>query len=133
MAKKFGKLVLFTAAVGTIAAAAYLAYKNTEEALAKLNDDDFDDFEDSGEVHVKKASGRKYVDLFNENDDEDEDVKKEDKDFVPLSETVSEAVEKAADEVEEFFDEEDNSDEDFEDDFREEPDDDVPEEGSENL
>ncbi|MBP5197512.1 MAG: hypothetical protein J6033_00515 [Lachnospiraceae bacterium] len=133
MAKKFGKLVLFTAAVGTIAAAAYLAYKNTEEALAKLNDDDFDDFEDSGEVHVKKASGRKYVDLFNENDDEDEDVKKEDKDFVPLSETVSEAVEKAADEVEEFFDEEDTSEDDFEEDFREEPADDTPEEGSEDL
>ena len=46
MAKKFGKFLLFTAAVGTAAAAAYYCMQQKDSQLKESSDadDDYDDF-----------------------------------------------------------------------------------------
>ncbi len=106
MAKKFGKFLLFTAAVGTACAAAYY-YMQKKDAvdLAEDADEDYDDFSEDAEAT------RTYVSL---NRDAQAEASSEedsaDKEFTPLSETVSEgAAADSAEAVEEFFDEDDGS------------------------
>lgn len=62
MAKKFGKFLFFTAALGTAAAAAYyFIQKKENEDSFDLDDEDFDDFNDDSEKD--SDAGRNYVSL----------------------------------------------------------------------
>lgn len=92
MAKKFGKVLLFTASVGAIATAYFLARRQNEILSSDDYDDDFDDFsEDKCEAKGK----RNYVKLSN--------------DFTPLAEQIKNNNEQTVEEtVEEFFDEDDS-------------------------
>ena len=92
MAKKFGKFLLLTAAIGSAVGAAYYYLQKKDSA-----DDDFDDdFDDFSEDSESEAS-RNYVSLKSE----------EDGSFTPLAEQVEKVSEKAEETVEEFFDEDD--------------------------
>ena len=51
MAKKFGKILLFTAAIGTAAAAAYYYLRKKDAVGSAPEDDDYDDFK-IGRAHV---------------------------------------------------------------------------------
>ena len=100
IAKKFGKFLLFTAAVSGAAAGAYYYLKKKNEASEATEDefDDFDGFSDDSEEDTAKDTSsnpedRSYVDL---NLDKAKDA---------LENAASQAVEK----TEEFFDDEDNS------------------------
>lgn len=110
MAKKFGKFLLFTAAIGTAAAAVhyYLQKKGAENT--EPEDEDYDDFsEDSPNyvplTHDAKAEGPESA---------DEQESQNDNGFTPLKDSVENAAEKTEgtiENVEEFFDEEDGTDE----------------------
>lgn len=126
MAKKFGKILLFTAAIGTAAAAAYY-YMHKKNGAAVPEDEDYDDF--GKDAEEEPAAGRNYVPLTPETNGEgaaketseaapsaeadaeaaasDEVDAKAPDTFVPLSEHMAQAGEKAEDAVEEFFDEDD--------------------------
>lgn len=115
MAKKFGKFLLFTAAVGTAAAAAYYFVRKKEADLATFQDDD-DDYDDFSDYDDADAS-RSYVPLNMDGQDTAEantdsveaDVVTE---FTPLADQIAQDTEDKSEEViEEFFDEEDSSDE----------------------
>ena len=67
MAKKFGKILLFSAAVGTAAAAAYY-YMHKKAGAAVPEDEDYDDF--SVDTEEDTAAGRNYVPLTPENKEE---------------------------------------------------------------
>ncbi len=103
MAKKFGKFLLFTAAVTTGAAAAYyyLKQKDAQNATLLSEDDDYDDFSECYDEDLD--SSRSYVTLNPETPAEGEEAFH----FVPLQDTVESRTEDA---VEEFFDEEDPED-----------------------
>lgn len=110
MAKKFGKFLLFTAAVGTAAAAVhyYLQKKNAEHTESE--DEDYDDFSVDSPNYVPLTPDTK--DEKTESADEQTVPKKDG--FTPLKDAVENAAEKTEDaieNVEEFFDEEDGSDE----------------------
>ena len=106
MAKKFGKILLATAAIGTAAAAAYYYFRKKDADLAALNDDDdYDDF--SEDLDDDTDSSRTYVSLNRENAQTPESKADEDS-FTPLTETLSQTTENV---VEDFFDEEDSSEE----------------------
>ncbi len=110
MAKKFGKFLLFTAAVGTAAAAIhyYLQKKNAE--TAESEDEDYDDFSEESHNYVSLTP-----DAGTEKTDSAEDEAASQKDgFTPLKDAVENAAEKtdgAIENVEEFFDEEDSTEE----------------------
>lgn len=101
MAKKFGKFLLCTAAIGTAVAAAYYYMQKKDAAMAVSDDsdDDYDDFSDD----LDEDTSRNYVSLNLDNSSDNEA-------FTPLKEQVSKQDD-AAETVEEFFDEEDASDE----------------------
>ncbi len=110
MAKKFGKFLLFTAAVGAAGAAAYYYMQKKDAALLNETDEDYDDFSED----TDDSASRTYVPLSHENAPEQEagapaaaDSSKTDNFFTPLSETISQAAktEDAKEAVEEFFDE----------------------------
>lgn len=112
MAKKFGKFLLFTAAVGAAGAAAYYYMQKKDAALLNDTDEDYDDFSED----VDDSASRTYVPLSHENAPEKEaeapaaaDSSKTDNFFTPLAEKVSQAAETvkedAAGAVEKFFDE----------------------------
>lgn len=110
MAKKFGKFLLFTAAVGTAAAAVhyYLQKKGAEHTESE--DEDYDDFSEDSPNYVPLTPDAK-ADASESADGQD--APKEDG-FTPLKESVENVAEKtddAIEDVEEFFDEEDGSDE----------------------
>ena len=126
MAKKFGKFLLCTAAIGTAVAAAYYYMRKKDTACATPEDDDYDDF--SEDLEDDAASSHSYVPLKNEGKTADSpeatvsdgaySSEKEGEGFVPLAEHAAQAadtLEKAADTaeatVEEFFDEDDTPDE----------------------
>jgi len=98
MAKKFGKFLLATAAIGS-AVAAYCYFKKKDADLCTENgdDEDFDDLDDSAD------SSRNYVPLNCEAAVAEEDASEDS--FTPLAEQVSQAEET----VEDFFDEEESS------------------------
>lgn len=112
MAKKFGKFLLFTAAVGAAGAAAYYYMQKKDAALLNETDEDYDDFSED----TDDSASRTYVPLSHENAPEQEadaapaaDSSKADNFFTPLSEKVSQAAETVKEDaqaaVEEFFDE----------------------------
>lgn len=111
MAKKFGKFLLFTAAVGAAGAAAYYYMQKKDAALLNETDEDYDDFSED----VDDSASRTYVPLSHENAPEQEtaaapaESASKDNFFTPLAEKVSQAAEtvkeKAEETVEEFFDE----------------------------
>lgn len=112
MAKKFGKFMLVTAAIGTAAAAAYY-YLQKKDTASVPEDEDYDDF--SEDLDEAPDSSRSYVPLTPETKsaDETKDANESEKkdSFTPLTETVAQTVEKTEETVEEFFDEEDSADE----------------------
>lgn len=104
MAKKFGKFLMFTAAVGAVAAGAYYYMQNKNKNDFE-DDDDFDDFDDFSE------------DL--DNDEASNDNSKKERSYVSLNlddaKPAEEKIPEAAtpeniEKVEEFFDEDDDSD-----------------------
>lgn len=112
MAKKFGKFLLFTAAVSGAAAAAYYYFKKKDTGYDLDEDEDYDDF--SEDLDEDSATSKNYVTL---NSDVGSDTEKKDS-FVPLNQVAQSTDGKNADkeaagketEVEEFFDEEDEAD-----------------------
>lgn len=114
MAKKFGKFLLFTAAVSGVAAAAYYYMRKKDTDSATLEDEDYDDF--SEDLDEDAEATKNYVPLTSDTKASEEE-KKEDT-FVPLNQMAqsADAAEtgedsKADPAVEEFFDEEDDTDE----------------------
>lgn len=120
MAKKFGKFLMTTAALGALAAGAYY-YLQKKEALDNEifdDDDDFDDFDD--DLDDEDDTERKYVDLdlskAADTVSEKADEFKEGIDAAKAeaSEKIVGAVEDAAKtteaKVEEFFDDDDDND-----------------------
>lgn len=112
MAKKFGKFLLFTAAVGTAAAAIhyYLQKKNAEPTESE--DEDYDDFseESHGYVSLTPDSQSEYA----KTESADPAAASQKDSFTPLKDAVENAAAKtdaAIENVEEFFDEEDSSEE----------------------
>lgn len=120
MAKKFGKFLMVTAALGAVAAGAYY-YLQKKDGFADENfddDDDFDNFDDDLEEDTAKDASRNYVDL---NLDKAEEFKEgidaakadtADKIVGAAEETagkVKEETDKAKVKVEEFFDDEDGA------------------------
>ncbi|MCM1569168.1 MAG: hypothetical protein NC081_06940 [Roseburia sp.] len=112
MAKKFGKVLLFTAAIGTAAAAAYYYLQKKEADSEAGNDEDYDDFSDPSDEDTGSNS-RTYVELQRDASASDADSTVEEThadDFTPLKKVAQAAentMEKAVDSVEEFFDEND--------------------------
>ena len=113
MAKKFGKLLLFTAAVGGAAAAAYYYFKKKDAENDWDEDEDYDDF--SEDLDEDSDSSKNYVTLTPENSTDTEEKKDS---FVPLDQVAQSANDKKADtdasdkaepDVEEYFDEEDEA------------------------
>ena len=107
MAKKFGKFLLLTAAVGTAAAAVYYYMQKKDSVTDIPEDEDYDDF--SEDLNEDSESSRNYVSLNPEGKTDapaEEDSEKKDT-FTPLTEQVK----KAEETVEEFFDEEDPAEE----------------------
>lgn len=103
MAKKFGKFLLFTAAVGAVAAGAYLYMqrKNNHDIDDTDDFDDFDDFsEDPEENGGASSKERSYVSLNLE----------ERPDASPEAETqeANASPGKTMEKVEEFFDDDDS-------------------------
>lgn len=108
MAKKFGKFLLFTAAVGGAAAAAYYYFQKKDSDAHLSEDEDYDDF--SEDLDDETDSDKNYVSLTPDQKDTENEAADEKKDsFVPLDQ-VAQTVEDDSD-VEEFFDEEDATDE----------------------
>lgn len=129
MAKKFGKFLLCTAAIGTAAAAAYYYFSKKDSDLSMLHevDDDYDDFSDDLDDDTDTSS-RSYVALNREGQttaDESDTSERTDapestdssetndpSGFTPLAEQfVQPTVENTAETIEEFFDEEDDDSE----------------------
>ena len=130
MAKKFGKFLMTTAALGAIAASAYYLFWKKDAELDDDYDeeDDFDDFDDDldEEDSSKTESDRKYVDLdltkaaetAAEKVEEGAEAFKEGLNAVKAETTdkivgavnhAEKTAGEAAAKVEEFFDDEDNS------------------------
>ena len=113
MAKKFGKFLLFTAALGSAVGAAYYYFKKRDEIISLPEDDDYDDFAE--DLDEETDTSKNYVPLNQEKSAEGDKEKKEKTDsFVPLSEMTKSAeakketgkdADKTETEVEEFFDE----------------------------
>ena len=117
MAKKFGKFLLFTAAVGGAAAAAYYYFQKKDAESIASEDEDYDDF--SEDLDDDPETGKKYVTLTPDEEASEEASKENKKStFVPLDKvaqpvdkSMAESGDKTEPEVEEFFDEEDGTDE----------------------
>lgn len=114
MAKKFGKFLLATAAVGTVAAAAYyFMTKKDSVDTESLDDEDYDDFSEDLD---DEDTSRNYVSLNLETPESSEEnstatsmTSSETDDFTPLSEQVSKLEDETLEESsEEFFDEDDD-------------------------
>lgn len=118
MAKKFGKFLMTTAAVGALAAGAYYYFQKKDALDDEIfdDDDDFEDFDD--DLDEEEDAQRKYVDLnLNKAADTAADKAEEFKEGLEASkaeasEKVVGAVEDAAKaaeaKVEEFFDDDDH-------------------------
>lgn len=113
MAKKFGKFLLFTAAVGAVGAAAYYYMQKKDSEFFDETDEDYDDFSEDMDGD---NPARTYVPLNAENasspeSQADTQAKESSSDdsFTPLTEQAPRVTETAkndtAEAVEEFFDE----------------------------
>lgn len=120
MAKKFGKFLMVTAALGAVAAGVYY-YLHGKDNFVDDNfddDDDFDNFNDDlDDEGTAQDADRNYVDLDLEKADEFKEglnaAKAEATDRIvgaaqETAEKVKEAADKAEVKVEEFFDDEDS-------------------------
>lgn len=103
MAKKFGKFVLFTAAVAAAGAGVYYYLKNKETLSSDFDDadEDYDDFSED----MDTDANRSYVAL--NHDENNIPASEADASFEKLSSIASNAAESAEEKVEEFFDEDD--------------------------
>jgi len=115
MAKKFGKILLATAAIGSAAAAAYYFMRKKNSALSEADilDEDYDDFSDESLDEEEEAS-RSYVSLTPSPTEEASKEADEEysfteaalddlepaEDFTPLTETVAQKLDET---VEEFL------------------------------
>lgn len=119
MAKKFGKFLLFTAAVGAAGAAAYYYMQKKDASLLEESDEDYDDFSEDLDA---ENNSRTYVPLNHdetapeENTSPAQDAESASNDFfTPLAEQVTQAAETVKNEVEEaveeFFDEDGSNEE----------------------
>ena len=94
MAKKFGKFLMFSAAVAA-AAGAYYYFKKSDED--RFDDDDFDNDFDEEEKDLSGGKERSYVPLrFSTVKSEEETAAEEAKEDVPAVEEVKGAVSPAA-------------------------------------
>lgn len=118
MAKKFGKILLFTAAVGSAAAAAYYYMQKKAASQAASEDEDYDIFT---EDKTEPQNTHSYVSLTPDtknkeekvnasdaadNDSPSQDTADEKPGFTPLFQQLSQTAETAEETVEEFFNEE---------------------------
>ena len=118
--KKFGKFLLFSAAIGAVAAGAYY-YLQNKDAVSndELDDDvDFDDFSEDLDSESSDSAERSYVSLVfdtTETSTEEpsteetsaEETSSEDDTAKEALSNLEKAAESAKTEVEEFFDEDD--------------------------
>ena len=113
MAKKFGKFLMVTAALGAVAAGVYYCLQNKDGFV----DDNFDDDDDLDDEETAQDADRNYVDLDLEKAEDFKEglnaAKAEATDKIvgaakEAADTVKEAVDKAEVKVEEFFDDEDS-------------------------
>lgn len=104
MAKKFGKFLLATAAIGTAAAAAYYFFSKKEsDATEAQEDEDYDDFSEDLD---EEDTSRTYVALNRAAGETAEDASTETDDFTPLTEQVNQQAQETLEETSEaFFDE----------------------------
>lgn len=109
MAKKFGKVLMMTAALGAVAGGIYYYLKGQDALMDDdFDDDDFDNFDDDLD---EADTDRNYVDLdLNKAEDSAKEELKED-----FKEGIQAAKAEAADKVvgsvkkvEEFFDDDDS-------------------------
>ena len=129
MAKKFGKLLLVSAAIGSAIGAVYY-FARKKDAERDSAEDDYNDFSEENE---KESDSRSYVPLNPEGQAEGKesaapaqeeapadsncaaqdtsDASAGQDGFTPLAEQVADTAQKAEESVEEFFDEEDSTDE----------------------
>ena len=129
MAKKFGKLLLVSAAIGSAIGAVYY-FARKKDAERDSAEDDYDDFSEENE---KESDSRSYVPLNPEGQAEGKesaapaqeeapadsncaaqdtsDASAGQDGFTPLAEQGADTAKKAEESVEEFFDEEDSTDE----------------------
>lgn len=123
MAKKFGKFLLCTAAIGSAVAAVYYCVHKKKAEQDNIEEEDYDDFSEDSKEDSKKDSdtSRSYVPLNPDASSEDaadaqeapsdqecsHEEPKEDKSFTPLAENAAKDAEAAEETVEAFFDEED--------------------------
>lgn len=108
MAKKFGKIILTTAAISAVAACAFCYFKKKDKDLYVSNgsDDDYDDFSD--DLDDDAESSRTYVSLSADAEEgteaSTEDAPAENG-FTSLAEQIAQAADKMESTVEDFFDE----------------------------
>ena len=93
MAKKFGKVLLTTAAISAAAVAAYCYFRKKDAELsACCSDDDYDDFSDDPDEDLE----RNYVSLDGESvkaeEDKDDAKNASDDDFTSLADKIAEAT-----------------------------------------
>lgn len=110
MAKKFGKLLMVTAALGAVAGGAYYYLKNRDALMDEdFDDEDFDNFDDDLD---EPDTDRNYVDLdlnTAEGDSRKEEIKEEFKEGIQAAKAEAEdKVVGGVKKVEEFFDDDDN-------------------------
>lgn len=120
MAKKIGKFLMVTAALGAVAAGVYYYLQGKDDFVDDNfdDDDDFDNFDDDlDDEETAQDTDRNYVDLDLEKADEFKEgldaakAEATDKIVGAVKETadnVKEAADKAEVKVEEFFDDEDS-------------------------
>ena len=105
MANKFGKFLLFTAAVGTATATAYyFLHKNNTKQTTSEDDSDYDDFNDDLDDENNDTE-RNYVPLTRDNT---ASIPEEATKTVESIENDS-PLEPIVEKIEEFFDEDDHS------------------------
>lgn len=120
MAKKFGKVLMVTAALGAVAAGVYYYLQGKDDFVDDNfdDDDDFDNFDDDlDEDETAKEADRNYVDLDLEKADDFKEglnaAKAEATDKIvgetkEMTDKVKETAEKVEVKVEEFFDDDDS-------------------------
>ncbi len=120
MAKKFGKFLMVTAALGAVAAGVYYCLQGKDSFVDDNfdDDDDFDNFDDDlDDEETAKEADRNYVDLDLEKAEEFKEgldaAKAEATDKIvgaakETADKVKEAADKAEVKVEEFFDDDDS-------------------------
>ncbi len=125
MAKKFGRFLMVTAALGAVAAGVYYCLQNKDASVDDDFDDDFDDFDDDlDDEDAASDADRNYVDLDLEKAEEFKEglnaAKAEATDKIvgeakeaadkvgEAADKVKETAGKAAVKVEEFFDDDDS-------------------------